>query len=69
MSTRKTESPAKKWPVFASLQGYRRVWIRADIAAGLTVWAVLVPEALAYATIAGVPPAVGLYAAISSLFL
>ena len=37
--------------------------------AGLTVWAVLVPEALAYATIAGVPPVVGLYAAIPSLVL
>src|ERR1700712_640167 len=60
---------AKPWPVFASLQGYRRVWIRADVVAGLTVWAVLVPEALAYATIAGVPPVVGLYPAIPSLVL
>ena len=33
-----------------------------DLLAGLTVWAVLVPEALAYATIAGVPVIVGLYA-------
>ena len=41
----------------------------ADVVAGLTVWAVLVPEALAYATIAGVPPVVGLYAAIPSLVL
>ena len=39
------------------------------VIAGLTVWAVLVPEALAYATIAGVPPVVGLYAAIPSLVL
>ncbi|QHE67174.1 hypothetical protein GFS60_00653 [Rhodococcus sp. WAY2] len=37
--------------------------------AGLTVWAVLVPEALAYATIAGVPPVVGLYAAVPALIL
>jgi len=51
------------------MQGYRRLWIRADVVAGLTVWAVLVPEALAYATIAGVPPVVGLYAAIPSLVL
>ena len=35
--------------------------------AGLTVWAVLVPEALAYATIAGVSPVVGLYAAPPAL--
>ncbi len=59
----------RTWPVFGSLQGYRRAWIRADVVAGLTVWAVLVPEALAYATIAGVPPVVGLYAAIPSLVL
>jgi len=51
------------------MQGYRPLWIRADVIAGLTVWAVLVPEALAYATIAGVPPVVGLYAAIPPLVL
>ncbi|MEE2056764.1 SulP family inorganic anion transporter [Rhodococcus artemisiae] len=60
---------ATAWPLFGSLQGYRRSWIRPDVIAGLTVWAVLVPEALAYATIAGVPPVVGLYAAIPSLIL
>ncbi len=46
--------------LFGSLHGYRRA--RGDQVAGLTVWAVLVPQALAYATIAGVSP-VGLYAA------
>ncbi|MHA6628496.1 SulP family inorganic anion transporter [Pseudonocardia sichuanensis] len=55
--------------LLVSLQGYRRSWLRADLVAGLTVWAVLVPEALAYATIAGVPPVVGLYAAVASLVL
>ena len=40
-----------------------------DLLAGLTVWAVLVPESLAYATIAGVSPVVGLYAAVPSLLL
>jgi high affinity sulfate transporter 1 len=57
------------WPVFGSLQEYRKGWVRPDVIAGLTVWAVLVPEALAYATIAGVPPVVGLYAAIPALVL
>ncbi|MGW5314664.1 SulP family inorganic anion transporter [Nocardia thailandica] len=57
------------WPVFTSLQGYQRSWLRPDVIAGLTVWAVLVPEALAYASIAGVPPVVGLYAAVPSLVL
>ena len=55
--------------LFPSLHGYRRSWLRPDIVAGLTVWAVLVPEALAYATIAGVPPVVGLYAAVPALIL
>ncbi|WP_336882468.1 SulP family inorganic anion transporter [Rhodococcus globerulus] len=60
---------ATTWLVFESLQGYRTRWLRADVIAGLTVWAVLVPEALAYASIAGVPPVVGLYAAVPSLVL
>src|SRR5215216_2948243 len=37
--------------------------------AGLTVWAMLIPQALAYATIAGVSPVVGLYAAPAALVL
>ncbi|MDV7355500.1 SulP family inorganic anion transporter [Rhodococcus oxybenzonivorans] len=60
---------AGAWPVFGSLREYRKGWVRPDVLAGLTVWAVLVPEALAYATIAGVPPVVGLYAAVPALIL
>ena len=52
-----------------SFVGFRPAWVRADVIAGLTVWAVLVPESLAYATIAGVPPVVGLYAAVPALTL
>ena len=44
-------------------------WLRGDVIAGLTVWAVLVPESLAYASIAGVSPVVGLYAAPPALVL
>ena len=55
--------------VFGSLAGYQRPWLRGDIIAGLTVWAVLVPESLAYASIAGVSPVVGLYAAPPALLL
>ncbi len=55
--------------VFTSLREYRRGWLRGDAVAGLTVWAVLVPEALAYASIAGVSPVVGLYAAPGALIL
>src|SRR6202000_3318878 len=53
--------------LFGSLRGYHREWLRSDLVAGLTVWAVLVPEALAYASIAGVSPVVGLYAAAGAL--
>jgi high affinity sulfate transporter 1 len=52
-----------------SLRGYQPTWLRNDLVAGATVWAVLVPEALAYATIAGAPPVVGLYAAAPALVL
>src|SRR5271154_4531361 len=55
--------------LFPSLHGYRRDWLRGDLIAGLTVWAVLVPEALAYASIAGVSPVIGLYAAPGALIL
>ena len=55
--------------LFPSLHGYRTEWLRGDLIAGLTVWAVLVPEALAYASIAGVSPVVGLYAAPGALIL
>jgi SulP family sulfate permease len=56
-------------PLFTSLRGYQRGWLNGDLVAGLTVWAVLVPESLAYATIAGVSPVVGLYAAPAALIL
>jgi high affinity sulfate transporter 1 len=56
-------------PLYTSLAGYRSDWLRGDLVAGLTVWAVLVPEALAYASIAGVSPVVGLYAAPGALIL
>ena len=58
-----------KLPLFTSLRGYDSGWLRGGVVAGLTVWAVLVPEALAYASIAGVSPVVGLYAAPGALLL
>jgi SulP family sulfate permease len=43
-------------PVFSWLPLYRRGWLLPDILAGLAVWAVMVPEGMAYAGIVGVPP-------------
>src|ERR1700759_3758521 len=42
---------------------YRTEWLRPDIIAGLTTAAVVIPKAMAYATIAGLPVQVGLYTA------
>ncbi len=42
---------------------YRREWLRPDLIAGLTTAAVVIPKAMAYATIAGLPVQVGLYTA------
>jgi high affinity sulfate transporter 1 len=56
-------------PAFTTVRPYNRSWLRRDLIAGVTVWAVLVPEALAYASIAGVSPVVGLYAAPGALIL
>src|SRR3954451_22170556 len=43
------------------LRRYDRAWLPADTAAGLTIWALMVPQAMAYAGIAGVPVQNGLY--------
>ncbi|HTS02674.1 MAG TPA: SulP family inorganic anion transporter, partial [Thermoanaerobaculia bacterium] len=45
------------------LASYRKEWLPADVVAGLTAAAVVIPKALAYATIAGLPVQVGLYTA------
>ena len=45
------------------LRGYRREWLTPDLIAGVIVWSVVVPQAVAYAQIAGLPPETGLMAA------
>ena len=55
--------------MFPSLRTYQRDWARGDVVAGLTVWAIVVPSALAYATIAGVSPVIGLYTVPAALVL
>src|ERR671918_988770 len=55
---------ARVFPVFEWLPGYRRATFAADLAAGLTVGAVLIPQGIAYALVAGLPPEAGLYASV-----
>jgi high affinity sulfate transporter 1 len=52
---------ARLVPAIAWLRVYRKQWLRPDIVAGLTAAAVVIPKAMAYATIAGLPVQVGLY--------
>ena len=54
-------------PAAAWLGAYERAWLRSDLVAGLTAAAVVVPQAMAYADIAGLPLAVGLYTALVPL--
>lgn len=54
-------------PVLAQIRGYQAAWLKADLAAGLSVAAVSLPSAIAYPAIAGLPTAVGLFATIFSL--
>src|SRR5262245_33806997 len=48
-------------PIVEWLRSYRKEWWRPDVIAGLTAAAVVIPKAMAYATIAGLPLEVGLY--------
>lgn len=54
-------------PGLAMLRGYRRAWLRGDLVAGVSVAAYLVPQVMAYATLAGLHPIAGMWAAVPAL--
>jgi SulP family sulfate permease len=54
-------------PIADWLFSYQKEWLRPDLVAGLTTAAVVIPKAMAYATIAGLPVQVGLYTALVPL--
>ena len=59
----KTSSYTRRlFPIIGWLGSYRRGDARSDISAGLTIAAMLIPQGMAYALLAGLPPEVGLYA-------
>ena len=66
-------APATGLAQYLSLLGwlpaYRREWLRGDLIGGLTVVALLVPEGMAYAQLAGMPPQAAFYAAPVGLVL
>src|SRR5262245_18879663 len=56
-------TPRSTLPLPDWLRDYQTAWLRLDLVAGLTAAAVVIPKAMAYATIAGLPVQVGLYTA------
>ena len=67
--TQKTHGLKKYIPILGWLPKYKSSWLRMDLIAGLTVVALLVPEGMAYAELAGVPPQTAFYAAPAGLIL
>jgi SulP family sulfate permease len=63
---RRLPSPAAI-PLVGLLRTYDRAWLRPDLLAALTVWALLVPQGLSYAQLARLDAVVGLYAAMGAL--
>ena len=60
-------SGRRRLPVFDWLPGYDRGNLRGDLVAGLTVGAMLIPQSMGYALLAGLPPQIGLYSAVLPL--
>ncbi|HVI13169.1 MAG TPA: SulP family inorganic anion transporter [Pseudolabrys sp.] len=57
----------KFFPIIDWFPAYRRDWLFPDFLAGVALWAVMVPEGMAYAGIVGVPPIMGLYTIVPAL--
>jgi high affinity sulfate transporter 1 len=65
-----TPSPAgvSRWiPGVRAARGYQREWTRSDLVAGVVLAAILVPQGMAYAELAGLPPVTGLYTTVGCL--
>ncbi|NEA54737.1 sulfate permease [Streptomyces sp. SID13666] len=69
MRARVVEAGRHLLPGLVVLSGYRRAWLRGDLLAGVTVAAYLVPQVMAYAGLAGLPPVAGLWAIVPPLLL
>lgn len=59
-----TSGSRTRFPIAGWVVSYQKEWLRPDVVAGLTTAAVVIPKAMAYATIAGLPVQVGLYTAL-----
>uniref|UniRef100_A0A8C5VVR5 Sodium-independent sulfate anion transporter n=2 Tax=Microcebus murinus TaxID=30608 RepID=A0A8C5VVR5_MICMU len=59
----------RRLPILAWLPSYSVQWLKMDIIAGLSVGLTVIPQALAYAEVAGLPPQYGLYSAFMGCFV
>src|SRR5512137_657870 len=58
----------ERWvPGVRVVRTYERRWLRADLVAGIVLAAILVPQGMAYAELAGLPTVTGLYTTIACL--
>ncbi|MFN2199669.1 MAG: SulP family inorganic anion transporter [Caldilineaceae bacterium] len=65
MTTATAPTGLRKYiPILGWLPSYEAAWLRSDLVAGLIAAAVVIPQAMAYATIAGLPVQAGLYVAL-----
>ncbi|MDH4117844.1 MAG: SulP family inorganic anion transporter, partial [Acidimicrobiia bacterium] len=62
-----TTSTSRWFPGLRIARDYRASWLSGDVAAGLTLTALLVPQGMAYAQLAGLPPVTGLYTTVLGL--
>jgi SulP family sulfate permease len=65
----KSNMLSKIFPAVSWLPNYRRENLQGDISAGLTVAVMLIPQGMAYALLAGLPPIIGLYASVIPLLI
>ncbi|PTY35981.1 sodium-independent anion transporter [Saccharospirillum sp. MSK14-1] len=56
--------PALEW-----IPNYQRSWLRGDVIAGITTATLLVPQAMSYALLGGLPPYIGLYASVLPMII
>jgi MFS superfamily sulfate permease-like transporter len=69
-TTTKKKNPLLRYvPILDWLPKYNRKWLAVDLIAGVSVWALMVPQALGYAGVVGVPTQYGLYAAFAGLLM
>jgi sulfate permease, SulP family len=62
-----TEPRIARWCRSSAGCRYQRGWLAGDSIAGFTIWGLLIPEMIAYASLAGLPPQAGLYTLLATL--